>query len=82
MADANRRFRLLTVSILTTAAAAALAVAVLAYRPDLGAGTIALSIGTATPMGEAALERHAGQVAVDQVAVFLKRWADTESGEQ
>ncbi|HLG48088.1 MAG TPA: hypothetical protein VKY24_17735 [Reyranella sp.] len=75
MANANRRFGLVTFSIVTTAAAA-FAVATLAYQPDLDAGSIALSIGTATPLTEPPMERQARQVAVDHVAVFMRRWAD------
>lgn len=81
MANANRRFGFFTLATLT-AAAAALAVAALAYQPDLGAGSIALSIGTATPIPEASLERHADQMAANQLAAFLREWTNTTGGEQ
>jgi hypothetical protein len=83
MAKANRRFGLFTFAIVTTATAAALAVAVLAYQPNLGTGSIALSIGTATPVPEAAIERHAAdRMAVNQLAVFLQHWTNTAGGER
>ena len=71
MATSDRHFRPVTCAIFAAAAAAALAVAALAHQPDLGAGSIALSIGTAPPMPEASRERHADQPAVNQLAVFL-----------
>ena len=81
MANANRRFGLFTFATFTTATAAALTVAALAYQPDLGAGSIALSIGTATPIPEASLERHADQMAANQLAAFLREWTNTTGGE-
>ena len=82
MANANRRFGHFTFAIFASSAAIALAAAVLAYRPDLGAGNIALSIGTATPISEASFNRHGDQMAVDQMAVFLQRWTNTTAGDQ
>lgn len=82
MANANRRFGLFALATFTTATAAALAVAALAYQPDLGAESIALSIGTATPISEASLERHADRMAANQLAVFLRDWTNTTGGEQ
>ena len=77
MANANRRFGFFNFATFTAAAVAIVAVAALAYRPDLGPGTIALSIGTPTPMAEASRDHHR-----DQLAVFLQRWASTTQNEQ
>jgi hypothetical protein len=82
MAHANRRFGVFNFAIFTTAAVAVLAVAALAYQPDLDAGSIALSVGTAPPMQESSLDRHTDQMAVNQLAVFLERWTNTARGEQ
>jgi hypothetical protein len=82
MANASRRFGLFNFAIFTAAAVTVLAVAALAYRPDLDSGTIALSIGTPTPMLEASRERQGAPVASDQLAVFLQRWASTTQNEQ
>lgn len=82
MANANRRFGLFTLAKFTTAAAAALAVVALAYQPNLDTGSIALSIGTATPIPEASLDRHADRMAANQLAVFLRDWTNTAGGEQ
>ena len=68
MANANRRFGVFNFAIFTTAAVAVLAVAALAYQPDLDAGSIALSVGTAPPMQQSSLDRHADQMAVNQLA--------------
>ena len=92
MANANRRFGLFTFATFTTATAAALTaaaltaaaltVAALAYQPDLGAGSIALSIGTATPISDSSLDRRADRMAANQLAVFLRDWTNTAGGEQ
>ena len=82
MANANRRFGLFTFVTLTTAAAAALTAAALAYQPDLGAGSIALSIGAATPISDSSLDRRADRMAANQLAVFLRDWTNTAGGEQ
>ena len=81
MANANRRFGFFTLATLM-ATAAALAVAALAYQPDLGAGSIALSIGTATPISDSSLDRRADRMAANQLAVFLRDWTNTAGGEQ
>lgn len=77
MANANRRFGFFNFAIFHAAALAVLVVAALAYQPDLDAGSIALSIGTAPPMHEASLDRPADHVAVNQLALFLQRWTNT-----
>lgn len=82
MANANRRFGVFNFAIFTAATLAVLAVAAFAYQPDLGAGSIALSIGTPTPMIEASRDRPGEQVAADQLAVFLQRWASTTASER
>lgn len=81
MANANRRFGFLNFALFTAAAITILAVAALAYQPDLDAGSIALSVGTPPPMAEASRDRH-GQVASSQLAVFLHRWTSIKSSEQ
>ena len=82
MANANHRFGLFTFATFTTATAAAFAVAALAYQPDLGAGSIALSIGTATPISDSSLDRRADRMAANQLAVFLRDWTNTTGGER
>ena len=83
MANANRRFGFRNFAIFATAAAAAvLAIGALAHQPDLDAGRIALSVGTATSVPEASLERHADQRAVNPLAAFLQRWTNTAIGGQ
>jgi hypothetical protein len=77
MANANRRFGFFNFAIFTAAAIAIVAVAALAYRPDLGSGTIALSIGSPAPMTEASRDQMAG----DQLTVFLQRWASTTASQ-
>ena len=77
MPTSHRHSGFLSFAMFITAAVAVLAVAAFAYRPDLGPGSIALSIGTAPPIREASLARHADPVAVDQLAVFLERWTST-----
>ncbi len=73
MANANRRFGFFNFAIFTAAAVAIVAIAALAYQPDLGAGTIALSIGSPAPVTKASRD----QLATDQLTVFLQRWAST-----
>ena len=82
MPTANRRFGLFGPAIFTLTTAATLAVAVLAYQPDLGAGSIALSIGMATPMPAQSVDRSADRMAVNQLAMFLQRWTNTAGGER
>lgn len=82
MAYANRHFGFFNFALFTAAAITVLAVAALAYQPDLDAESIALSVGTPPPMVEASRDRHGAQVASGQLAVFLQRWTSTTSSER
>ena len=82
MANANHRFGAFNFAIFTTAAIAVLAVAALAHQPDLDAGSIALSVGTAPPMPVSSLDRPVDQMAVNQLAVFMQHWTSTTDGER
>lgn len=74
---ADRRVSNLT--IFAASAAVAIAVAVLAWQPDLDGGSIALSTGTAQPGLTSARCREADRTAVDQLAAFLERNGPTDA---
>jgi hypothetical protein len=61
------------------AAGMAAAVAVLAFQPDLGSGSIALSIGAVGPVPMSAPCRQADRTAVTQLAAFLERNGPTDA---
>lgn len=59
------------------AAVAIVAVAVLAYRPGLDMGSIALNIGPSVPVSNSLSYRQDGGRAVNQLATFLEPWTST-----
>jgi len=75
MAIGSGRFdrRISNLTIFTASAAVAVAVAVLAWQPDLDAAAMALNTGTTWPVSLSPHCREADRAAVAQLAVLLER---------
>jgi hypothetical protein len=73
MVDSLSTFGRATVLAVVVAAA----VAVLAYQPALGTGSIALSTGSSVPVPKSPSHRQDDGRPVNHLATFLERWTST-----
>ncbi|MBN9087115.1 MAG: hypothetical protein J0J01_09420 [Reyranella sp.] len=77
LGDSRSDRGLSTVEIFAIAAAAAIAIAVVAYHPKADAGSISLGMEAAARLPGTTSSAQAHRTASNQLATFLERWTST-----